>query len=75
VEKYGERLLRVRYVYVRIAYHEADLRDCANRLGAIWRKEQKLLEITFRDTKRLGIADRIVETVSRPLKNAVRSAH
>ena len=97
VEKYGERLLRVRYVYdaegrrrlktveliieavtwepkarrprrsdddvvyVRIAYDETDLRDRAKRLGAIWRKEQKLWEITFRDSKRLGIADRIVE--------------
>jgi hypothetical protein len=101
VEKYGERLLRVRYVYdaenrrrlktvelvieavpwepktrrprrqdddgvyMRIAYHEADLRDCAKRLGAIWRKEQRLWEITIRDSKRLGLADRIVESEER----------
>jgi len=54
----------VRYVYgvlwVRIAYHETDLRERAKRLGAIWRHPQKLWEITFRDSKRLGIADRIV---------------
>jgi hypothetical protein len=96
VEKYGERLLRVRYLYdaegrrrlktveliveavaweprarrprrcdddvvhVRIAYDETDLRNRAKRLGAIWRKEQRLWEITFRDSKRLGIVDRIV---------------
>jgi hypothetical protein len=98
VEKYGERLLRVRYVYdaegqrrlktvelvievvpweprarrprrhdddvvyVRIAYDETDLRDRAKRLGAIWRKEHRLSEITFRDSKRLGIVGRIVES-------------
>jgi hypothetical protein len=98
VEKYGERLVRVRYVYdaaarrrlktvelviesvpwngrarsprrrdddvvyVRIAYHETDLRERAKRLGAIWRQQQKLWEITFRDSKRLGIEDRIVES-------------
>jgi hypothetical protein len=98
LEKYGERLLRVRYVYdaegrrrlktveliveavawepkarrprrtdddvvyVRIAYDETDLRDRAKRLGAIWRKEQRLWEITFRDSKRLGIVDRIVQS-------------
>ena len=98
VEKYGERLVCVRYVYdaaagrrlktvelvietvpwkpnarkrrredddvvyVRIAYHEADLRERAKRLGAIWRQPQKLWEITFRDSKRLEIEDRIVES-------------
>jgi serine kinase of HPr protein (carbohydrate metabolism regulator) len=97
VEKYGERLIRVRYVYdaegrrrlktvelvveavpwrpnprkprrqdddivyVRIAYHETELRERAKRLGAIWRHPQRLWEITFQDSKRLGIADRIVE--------------
>ena len=98
VEKYGERLVRVRYVYdpgsgrrlktvelvvesvpwkargrkprrqdddvvyVRIAYHETDLRERAKRLGAIWRQPRKLWETTFRDSKRLGIEDRIVES-------------
>ena len=98
VDKYGERLLRVRYVYdtaagrrlktvelivesvpwkpnarqhrrqdddvvhVRIAYHETELRERAKRLGAIWRHPLKLWEITFRDSKRLGIQDRIVES-------------
>jgi hypothetical protein len=49
-------------VYARIAYHEADLRARAKRLGAIWRQAQKLWEITYRDSKRLGIEDRIVES-------------
>lgn len=97
VERYGDRLVRVRYVYdaasgrrlktvelvvesvpwkanarkrrrqdddvvyVRIAYHETELRERAKRLGALWRHPQKLWEITFRDSKRLGIEDRIVE--------------
>lgn len=97
VAKYGERLIRVRYVYdpaigrrlktvelvvesvpwsarsrkprrqdddvvyVHIAYHETELRERAKRLGAIWRHPQKLWEITFRDSKRLGLEDRIVE--------------
>ena len=97
LQKYGERLVRVRYVYdassgrrlktvelvvesvpwkgrvrrarrqdddvvfVRIGYEEAELRERAKRLGAIWRKAQRLWEITYRDSKRLGIEDRIVE--------------
>jgi hypothetical protein len=97
VERYGERLLRVRYlydaasgrrlktvelivesvpwtprgrrprrrdddiVYVRIGYEETDLRARAKRLGAIWRQPQKLWEITYRDSKALGIEGRIVE--------------
>ena len=48
-------------VYVRIAYHETELRERAKLLGAIWRHPQKLWEITFRDSKRLGIDDQIVE--------------
>lgn len=96
VDKYGERLLRVRYlydaatrrrlktvelvvesvpwtarprrarrhdddiVYVRIGYEETELRARAKNLGALWRKPQKLWEITYRDSKRLGIVDRIV---------------
>jgi len=95
LERYGERLVRVRYLYdrqagrrlktveliietvpwrprprhprlrddeivaVRIAYQETDLRERAKRLGAVWRPAQKLWEITWRDAKRLGIADRV----------------
>ena len=47
-------------VAVRIAYHETDLRERAKRLGALWRPAHKLWEITWRDAKRLAIADRIV---------------
>ncbi|MEX1109453.1 MAG: hypothetical protein WEC00_11105 [Dongiaceae bacterium] len=97
VKRFGDRLLRVRYVYdsttkqrlktvelivetvpweprgrsprrcdddvvyLRIGYHETELRERAKRLGANWRKPQRLWEITFRDSKRLGIEDRIVE--------------
>jgi hypothetical protein len=46
---------------VRIAYHETELRERAKRLGADWMHPQKLWEITFRDSKRLGIDDQIVE--------------
>jgi len=95
VARYGERLLRVRYLYdekmgrrlktvelvidsvpwrprerkprrrddeivaFRIAYHEADLRERAKRLGAVWRPAQKLWEISWLDAKRLGIANRV----------------
>lgn len=97
VARYGERLVRVRYlydaatgrrlktvelivesvpwttrarsarrrdddvVYVRIGYEETDLRARAKRLGAIWRQAQRLWEITYRDSKNLGIEGRIVE--------------
>lgn len=95
LERYGERLVRVRYLYeartgrrlktveliveavpwrprprhprrrdddivaVRIAFAETDLRERAKRLGGVWRPVQKLWEITWRDAKRLGIADRV----------------
>jgi len=94
-ERYGDRLVRVRYLYdpqarrrlktveliveavpwqprerhprrrddeivaVRIAFQETELRERAKRLGAVWRPAQKLWEITWRDAKRLGIADRV----------------
>lgn len=48
-------------VAVRIAYQETDLRERAKRLGAVWRPAQKLWEITWRDAKRLGIDDRVVQ--------------
>ena len=103
LERYGERLVRVRYLYdartgrrlktveliveavpwrprprhprrsdddivaVRIAFAETDLRERAKRLGAVWRPVQKLWEITWRDAKRLGIADRV--TQSDPLQS------
>jgi len=56
LDKYGERL-----VCVRIRYEETELRERAKRLGATWRKPQRLWEITYRDSKRLGIEDRIVK--------------
>lgn len=46
---------------MRMAYDETELRNRAKRLGAIWRKELRLWEITFRDSGRMGIAHRIVE--------------
>lgn len=94
LERYGERLVRVRYLYdpqagrrlktveivesvawhprprqprrrddeivtERIAFQETELRERAKRLGAVWRPAQKLWEITWRDAKRLGIAERV----------------
>ena len=32
------------------------------RLGAVWRAAQKLWEIRWSDARRLGIADRVVQT-------------
>lgn len=51
---------------VRIAYQEADLRERAKRLGAVWRPAQKLWEISWLDAKRLGIADRVVTASLEP---------
>ena len=48
-------------VAVRIAFHETELRDRAKRLGAVWRPAQKLWEITWRDARLLGIADRVAD--------------
>jgi hypothetical protein len=98
LERYGDRLVRVRYLYdaatgrrlktvelvvdsipwaprnrqprrrddeivaVRIAFQETDLRARAMRLGALWRPAQRLWEMRWIDAKRLGIADRVVQT-------------
>jgi hypothetical protein len=98
VERYGGRLVRVRYLYdpqagrrlktvelivesvachprprhprrrddeivaVRIAFQETELRERAKRLGGVWRPARKLWEITWRDAKRLGIAERVQES-------------
>jgi hypothetical protein len=98
LERYGERLLRVRYLYdvdsgrrlktaelivesvpwtpharkprrrdeeivaVRIAWDEADLRQRAKRLGAVWRPAQKIWEMHWSDARRLGLAARIVDS-------------
>jgi hypothetical protein len=47
-------------VAVRIRYHETELRECAKRLGGVWRPAQKVWELTWVDARRLGIADRVV---------------
>ena len=109
VARFGERLIRVRYLYdadagrryktvelivssapwrpkprnprrrnedivaLRIGYHEADLRERAKRLGAVWRPIQRLWEITWLDAKRLGLSDRVVAPV--PDRNAPGYAH
>lgn len=44
---------------MRIAYGEADLRERAKRLGAIWRPAQKLWEMSWLHARRLGIAERV----------------
>ena len=45
-------------VAVRIAYGEAELRERAKRLGAVWRPAQRVWEMTWLDAKRLGISER-----------------
>ena len=47
-------------VAVHIGWQERELRDCALRLGAVWRSAQKLWEISWGDAKRLWITDRAV---------------
>jgi hypothetical protein len=97
VERFGEWLVRVRYLYdpasrrrlktvelivhaapwdprprtprrrdddivpVQIAWHEADLRERARRLGGVWRPKQKLWELEWRHVRALGISDRVRE--------------
>ncbi|MFY9315349.1 MAG: hypothetical protein WAO95_07295 [Burkholderiales bacterium] len=46
-------------VAVRIGYEEADLREHAKRLGALWRPQHRLWEMRWLDAKRLCIADRV----------------
>jgi len=96
LERFGQRLLRVRYLYdaearrrlktvelivesvpwtprprrprrrddeivaVRIGWDEADLRERAKRLGAVWRPAQKVWEMHWADARRLGLASRVV---------------
>jgi len=49
-------------VAVRIAFQETELRERAKRLGAVGRPAQRLREISWRDAKRLGIAERVRES-------------
>jgi hypothetical protein len=51
-------------VAVRIAYREAELRERAKRLGAVWRPAQKLWELSWLDAKRLGLSERVVDFAS-----------
>jgi len=96
LERYGERLVCVRYLYdskasrqyktvelivsfapwqpkprgprrrdddiiaIRISYGEVELRERAKRLGAVWRRAQKLWEIAWGDAKRLGVTARVM---------------
>ncbi|MGA8051732.1 MAG: hypothetical protein WCA09_16255, partial [Burkholderiales bacterium] len=47
-------------VAVRIGWDEADLRERAKRLGAVWRPAQKLWEIRWGDVRRLGLGSRVI---------------
>ena len=57
-------------VAVRIGWPEAELRDRAKRLGAIWRPAQKVWELPWAAVRRLGIEDRVIdhEAASNPLR-------
>jgi hypothetical protein len=48
-------------VAVRIAWGETELRERAKRLGGVWRPAQKVWELSWRDAKRLGIANRVAQ--------------
>ena len=97
LDRYGERLVCVRYLYdrdrgrrlktvelviaeapwkpkarrlrrgeddivcVRIAWHEADLRQRAKNLGAVWRPAQKIWEMKWGDVKRMRLTDRVTK--------------
>jgi hypothetical protein len=45
---------------VPIAWQEADLRERAKRLGAVWRPAQKLSEMHWSEVKRLQL-ERVVD--------------
>lgn len=47
-------------VGVRIFSREANVRERARAVGAIWRTRQKLWEMDWRTTKSLGLAHRVV---------------
>ncbi|HUJ86675.1 MAG TPA: hypothetical protein VLX30_07470 [Burkholderiales bacterium] len=71
VERFGERLVRVCYLYdaqtgrrlktVELIV-ESDLRGRAKRLGAVWRPAQKIWEMHWSDVRRLGLTERVVES-------------
>lgn len=46
-------------VVVPISYGEAELRERAKRLGAVWRPAQRAWEMTWLNAKRLGLAARV----------------
>jgi hypothetical protein len=48
-------------VAVRIGWDEADLRERARRLGAVWRPAHKLRELRWSDVRRLGLTARITK--------------
>ena len=48
-------------VAVRIDWPEAELRERAKRLGAVWRPAQKIWELQWGAVRRLGIEDRVIE--------------
>jgi len=47
-------------VAVRIGWDQADLRERAKRIGAVWRPAHKLWELRWGDVRRLGLASRVI---------------
>ena len=48
-----------RNVYIRIDYHETELRQKARHAGGQWIPEKKRWQIRYRDARNLGLNDRI----------------
>jgi len=67
--RFGERLVCVRYRYVRIAYDDIALRPKMKTLGALWRPRQKLWEPPWGAVQALGIEHRVISnTTDKPDK-------
>ena len=94
VEKYGDKLVYIRYRYdadkkvkyktveiiedsgvyeskkrdkrddeivdLKIAFNENDLRERVKQAGAIWNRDKKVWEISYKRVKKLGLEDRIL---------------
>jgi len=46
--------------HARVTHHEPDRREFVKRMLAVWREELSALEITFQDSERFGIVNRLV---------------
>ncbi|MBD3224729.1 MAG: hypothetical protein GF313_08365 [Caldithrix sp.] len=47
--------------YIRIGYHEKDLREKIKKAGGWWKAEEKLWELPYKDVIRLDLEDRMIQ--------------